>query len=138
MHEKKIKGDIGVGYAIAILTEQLWNVCLPLTEHAPYDLIAEKDGLCKRVQVRYCTPNGGVMIIKLKSSWSDKHGNHVKKRVKGDFDTICGFNPENKTCYFLSDEDFENGNSINIRMEKPKNNQLKGIRLAEDFKIMHP
>ena len=42
MHEKKIKGDIGLAFSIAVLTEQLWNVNLPLSESTKYDLIAEK------------------------------------------------------------------------------------------------
>ena len=43
MHEKKAKGDVAVGFVIARLVELGWNVRVPLSEHAPYDL-AEKDG----------------------------------------------------------------------------------------------
>lgn len=138
MHTKKTKGDIGVGYAIATMTEQLWNVSLPITEHAPYDLIAERGGVCKRVQVRYCTPENGKMSIKLRSCWNDRHGTHIRKRQKGDFDTICAYNPENKKCYFLNDDEFDNQNNLNLRIEKPKNNQTKKILMAENFEIMHP
>jgi hypothetical protein len=52
MHEKKAKGDVGVAHVIARLTELGWNVGIPITEHAPYDLFAEKGGVVHTVQVR--------------------------------------------------------------------------------------
>ena len=86
MHEKKIKGDIGFAFAIAVATEQGWSCCIPFSEHCSYDFIAEKNGKCKRVQVKYTTPSAeGVLKVKLASSWADKHGVHTKKRKFSDF-----------------------------------------------------
>ncbi len=133
MLSKKEKGDIGLSYAIAVSTEQGWSCCIPLSEHQRYDFIAEKDGICKRIQARYTTPNNEVLVIKLKNSWADKNGNHIIKRQKGDFDYLAVFNPQNKKVYFISDDDFENGTAINLRLVPPKNGQKKGIRMANDF-----
>jgi len=48
----KKQGDAGLGQAIAYFTMQGYEVALPLTESAEWDLIVEIDGLLKRVQVK--------------------------------------------------------------------------------------
>jgi len=133
MHEKKEKGDIGVGNAIARLIELGWSVCIPLKEHTRYDLIAEKDGVCKKIQVRYTTPKKGKLDVKLRSIWSDGKGVHYRDREIGDFDVLAVFCPVNKTVYFIKDNDFENGTGISLRLEPSKNNQKKYVRMAEKF-----
>ena len=135
MHDKKTKGDLGLTYAIARLTELEWHVCLPISEHMPYDLIAEKDGICKRVQVRYTTPKNDILAVKLRSSWSDKNGCHSTLRIKGDFDVLAVFNPVTKQVYFVDDKEFSNSTSINLRLCPSKNGQKIGVRYAENYNI---
>jgi hypothetical protein len=133
MHEKKLKGDIGVAHAIAELTEQQWNVCLPLTEHASYDLIAEKKGACRRIQVRYTTPSNGCMSVRLRSIWADKKGIHVKNRSVEDYDVLAVYCPSNKHVYFVPSGQFENEVGLTLRLEKAKNNQAEGVRMAASY-----
>jgi len=47
------KGDIAVSQAIARFTKMGYDVALPLTESAHYDLIVDTGRVLKRVQVRY-------------------------------------------------------------------------------------
>ncbi len=133
MHNTKDKGDKGLAFTIAFATEQGWSCCVPLSEHQSYDLIAEKDGVCKRIQARYTTPKNGKLAVKLASSWADKQGNHSITRSKGDYDTLSVYDPLNKRVYFINDEEFENVRAITLRLEPSKNGQKKGIRMAEDF-----
>ena len=83
MHEKKWKGDIGVAHVIARLTELGWTVGVPLTEHAPYDLFAERSGVVHTVQVRYATARRGKVLVTLSASWADRRGNHRRSRERG-------------------------------------------------------
>jgi len=53
IHHTKNKGDLGVLKAQADLAEQGYMVLLPLTEHHAFDLAIYKDGVFKRVQVKY-------------------------------------------------------------------------------------
>ncbi len=133
MHEKKTKGDLGVAFAIGAITEQGWNVCIPLTEHARYDLVAERDGVFKRIQVKYVTPVDGVLDAVVSSTWSDTHGVHKKAREKGEYEALAIYNPESKIVYFVPDADFDNANSVKLRLEPPKNGQIKGVRFAEKY-----
>jgi hypothetical protein len=101
-HVKKQKGDIGVTQIIADLTAQLWNVSLPITEHAKYDLIAEKNGIMIRVQCRFTTAKNGALEVKLASCWSDKNGCHVVTRQQSDYDVLGVYCPETDRCYYVS------------------------------------
>lgn len=48
----KKQGDAGLGQAIAYFTSKGYDVALPLTDSADWDLIVEVDGELKRVQVK--------------------------------------------------------------------------------------
>jgi hypothetical protein len=48
----KKQGDAGLGQAIAHFTELGYDVALPLTDSADWDMIVEIDGILKRVQVK--------------------------------------------------------------------------------------
>src|SRR4051812_23598549 len=93
MHEKKAKGDVAVGFVIARLVELGWNVGIPLTEHASYDLFAEKGGRVHTVQVRHVAPHENVIRAKLSTSWADKKGNHRRPRRAGQFSVLAIYSP---------------------------------------------
>lgn len=56
MFEKAInsnrRGNIGMGYAIAKLTELGYNISIPITDSQDYDLIADLVGVLLKVQVK--------------------------------------------------------------------------------------
>lgn len=113
------KGSIGLVCAIAELTKQKYEVSLPISEHAVYDCIAEKNGILKRVQVRYTSVSKKKMVeVKLKSSYhSHTKGNYFKKRKVGDYDILAIYCPNTNQVYFISDREFKNGSSITLRLE---------------------
>ena len=112
-----------MAYAQLELTKQGWLVCLPQTEHAPFDLVAYKDGVFKRVQVKHKKKRFG----SLEARW-DKY--------IGFIDVMCLFEPEEERCYFVP---LTSGNrNVTIRVDEPKNHRRKGIRLASDFLLLAP
>lgn len=134
MHEKKLKGDIGVAYAIARLTELGFTVSLPLSEHSSYDLIYEKDNICKTGQVRYTTPKDGKLVVKLRSVWASKKGNHIKKHQPGDFDVLIVFNPENKEVYFVPESELiDIEQFVTLRLIPTKGNRVYKTRYTKDY-----
>lgn len=136
MHLKKHKGDIGVTQVIAKLTELGWCVGIPISEHQKYDLFAEKNGITHTVQVRYTTPKDDSIKVKLCNSWSDKNGVHTNERQKGDYTLLAIYVPSIDVFFVTDNELGKNGRMINLRIGPSKNNQTKGIRLAEDYKII--
>jgi hypothetical protein len=134
MHAKKSKGDIGVAHAIARLTELGWNVGIPLTEHALYDLFAEKGGVVHTVQVRYATRSRGVIRVPLSTSYADRRGNHRRARRAGAFSLLAVYSPGNGVFFVAAECLGTNCREICLRLEPARNGQLKNIRLAELYR----
>lgn len=79
MSEKTFQGDIGVAAATLFYSIDEWVVSKPNTEHCKYDLIIEKCGTIKRVQVK--TSNykpKGKYLVQLRTSG----GNHSTRTVR--------------------------------------------------------
>lgn len=77
-HHTKTKGDNGVAHAISDLSDRGYTVLLPITEHAPFDLVAYRGRTFKRVQVKYKCLKRGVLDIDLRSVWSNSKGSYHK------------------------------------------------------------
>jgi len=132
-HHTKDKGDLGVLKAQVSLYEQGYSILLPLTEHAPFDLVAYKDNGFKRVQVKYkALDKNGSLTIKFRSCWTDKNGTHMKAVDKGVIDLYCLYCPDTDECYFLDPKEFDK--SVSLRVEAPKNNQRQHIKFASDYR----
>ena len=93
--------------AIATFTKLGYDVVIPLTESAPYDLIVDTGNSLKRVQVKYSTHGGEVGLRRIHSNSKG----YVIKRIKRDtFDwlyVLSGLGEE-----FLIDKDLTGRNCI--------------------------
>jgi hypothetical protein len=133
MHHTKEKGDLGVLKAQLDLFEQGFLVLNPMTEHAPFDLVAYRNGHFLRIQVKYkSVDRTGGMTIHFRSSWADRNGTHMRPVDKGEIDYYCVYCPDTDECYYLDPKEY--GSSVTLRVKTPKNNQAKGIRLAKDYR----
>lgn len=99
MRETQRKGDIAVTQAIATFTKEGYDVSIPLTESAAYDLIVERDGIIKRVQVKYSTSGE----VDLRRIHSNSNGYVVKKPRKGAFDWLYVFKASSEEEYLVID-----------------------------------
>ena len=133
MHHTKEKGDSGVGFVIADLMKNGIQVCIPISEHQPYDLVAVyPNGEMKRIQVKHRKARStGTIEIPFRSSYSDSNGVHMKDVEKDDFDLYADYCPDTGGTYYFNHNRF--GSCLSLRLEKPKNNQVKGVKLAKDF-----
>ena len=84
MRETQRKGDIAVSQAIATFTKMGFDVSIPFTESAAYDLVADTPEGLKRVQVRY-TSNGEVDLRRIHSN---SKGYVVKKTKENAYDWL--------------------------------------------------
>ena len=78
------KGDIGVSQAIATFTRLGWDVSIPLTESAAYDLIVDDTDSLARVQVRYTSSDE----VDLRRVHSNSTGYIIKKTIDNAYDWI--------------------------------------------------
>ena len=130
-HHTKQKGDLGVLKAQVDLFEQGFSVLVPMTEHAPFDLVAYKEGKFRRVQVKYRKlDKHGKMDIKFSTCWTDKSGTHTVPIDKSEVDLYCVYCPDTDECYYLNPK--AHGSNATLRVEAPKNGQAKKILFAKD------
>ena len=132
-HHTKIKGDLGVLKAKLDLFEQGFMILNPETEHAPFDLVTYKNGNFLRVQVKYRTLNkNGVIEIDFRSSYSFSGGAVNKSVDKDQIDLYAIYCPNTDLCYYLNPKNFHQ--TVSLRVRIPRNNQLKGIHFADNFR----
>lgn len=131
-HHTKTLGDLGVLKAQLDLFNKGYIIAVPLTEHAPFDLIIFKDGVCKTVQVkaRRVTSLGNIQV-QFRSIYSDSIGTHSVKVNKESIDIYCIYCPDTDKCYYFDPKKYKE--SITLRIEPSKNNSEKGINFAKDF-----
>ena len=133
MHHTKQKGDRGVLKAQLDLFDQGFTILNPLTEHAPFDLVAYKEGRFHRVQVKHRTLDAkGKLEVKFSTCWADRNGTHTVPVDKEEVDLFCVYCPDTDECYYLNPQEFRS--SACLRVEAPRNGQEKGIKLASEFR----
>jgi hypothetical protein len=132
-HHTKSKGDLGVLKAQVDLFEQGFTICVPQTEHAPFDLVAYKNGDFRRVQVKYrALGKNGALQVRFATCWSDRHGTHIVPIDKTEVDLFCIYCPDTDECYYLEPEQFRS--NVSLRVEASKNGQAKRIHFAGDYR----
>lgn len=135
-HHTKNKGDLGVLKAKCDLYEKGWIPCQPETEHAPFDLIAWKDGVVKTISVKYREiktdkdgKSNNSICVELKSCWADKNGTHTTRVNKEHVDILCIYCPDTNKCYYLEIKNINK--SVSLNFGKPHPNK----RMAYDYEI---
>tara|TARA_Y100000310_G_scaffold65417_1_gene60897 strand:+ start:946 stop:1344 length:399 start_codon:yes stop_codon:yes gene_type:complete len=113
----------------AEFTKKGWNIFLPYGEDGPVDLLIEKKGNFKRIQVKSTKPSNGAIHCRVKSSnnWQ------IKKYTQKEIDYFGIYDYENGKGYLIPIKVMENMHEAILRLEKAKNNQTKNIRLAKPY-----
>lgn len=122
-----IKGDIGELLVMTKLLKENYWVSKPFGDDCPYDIISDdKKGNLKRIQVKYVTPVNNLIRCKFFSETG------ISYKTTVDWIIIVDSNSEK--IYKLDLSDFRDDETVvYLRIEKPKNNQIKNINLAENF-----
>lgn len=129
MGETIYKGDVALTQIVAEITRQRGIVFVPISEHSRVDLVAELNGLLKKIQVKSGRLRDGSIIVDLRSSWSNKSGSYSIKRDKDDYDILAVYCPQNNKCYFIDMEKIENVSSIQIRVDSVEKCNARLVKL---------
>ena len=84
MRTTQRKGDTAVAQAIATFTRCGYDVSLPLTESAPYDVVVDTGKMLYRVQVRYFSNKQ----VDLRQIHSNSNGYVIKKMKTKTYDWL--------------------------------------------------
>ena len=134
VHHTKDKGDLGVAKAFADLVEQGYVVLFPATEHAPFDLVAYKDGTFQRVQVKYRALVRGAAVVQLANGWSDRTGVHKRPIDRTSIDVICIYCPHTDRCYYVRPR--AGVGEVRLRVLPARNGQRSGTFAADEHRSL--
>jgi len=98
MRSTQRKGDIAKAKAISTFTSYGYDVSLPITESAAYDLIVDIEGRLYRVQVKYSSGRE----VDLRRIHSNSKGYVVKKYLDASYDLLYVFRADGKE-FLVSD-----------------------------------
>lgn len=133
MHHTKHKGDLGVLKAQLDLFQKGFVVCIPQTEHAPFDLVACKEGKCYSFQVKYREGKNDKLEIEFRNSHADKNGTHSKSIDKTLIDFYCIYCPDNDKCYYFNPKKFNKSITIRIAESIRYPKRMNTMNWHEDF-----
>lgn len=125
------KGEIGEAMVIADLMRQGHDIAIPFGHNQPFDLIVirKEDRRLEKVQVKYTTSDGEVVIGRIGSSsaWVSH------KYTTDEVDWIAIFDMTTDQCFYLPPDVWGDRHRVNLRLTPPANGQKKNIRYAKDF-----
>ena len=78
------KGDLATAKAIATFTQMGYDVLIPITESAPYDIVVDTSEGLKRIQVKYSSDKK----VDLRNIHSNSNGYVVKKAKQNSYDWL--------------------------------------------------
>ncbi len=115
----KEKGDLAVAQAIAYFMTNGYEVCLPIGDKRPYDLVVEFANKLFRVQIKYAGYYKEAKRYKaaLRTMGGNQSYHTAKKYSKNDFDLLFIYTGNSKK-FVIPWSDITNTNSISIETSK--------------------
>ncbi len=136
-HHTKDKGDLAVGEVIADLLRAGIQVCLPLSEHLPFDLVAVSPSMSqlRRVQVKFAAATKGTIEVTLRRTHADRHGVHNRTIRLEEIDAFAVFCPESNAVYYVMRNEIpsEMRSQFALRLVPARNGQVRKVRPAADY-----
>lgn len=130
------KGNIAE-LAIAFAARKLGiDVYWPLGEGGRYDLILDLGGRLNRVQCKWATRHGEVVIIRCYSCRRTADGLVRRGYSAEEIDVIAGYCLELDTCYLIPLEELGGQRVVQLRLGPTRNNQQRRIRWAREFEFV--
>lgn len=124
------KGLIGeFGFIVHLLKKGI-TILTPINPNSDYDLVIEKEGHFQRVQVKYCTPKAGVLVIHL-----DRPMRKTKYYRDREVDLIGVYDSQNDNFYLVPMTEIKSKRTFHLRIQKAKSSQQKLINLANKYLI---
>lgn len=131
----KQKGDLAELKIAADLADRGCCLPFPFGEDCDYDLIADKEGILHRVQVKYTESDGAVIVMRCRSH-SLTHGKirQTKLYTAETVDWIAVYDRTTNRCYYLPAVELGSGRiDLHLRLTPARNGQRLGIRSASNY-----
>lgn len=129
MHKKDL-GSLTEVLILGKLMEMGEVPLLPVGDNRRYDIVIDRNGTFIRIQCKTAWIKNECVTF----STCSKNKRIKQRNYKGEADLFMAYCPELKKFYSIKVDECGNHN-VALRLTKPKNNQIKYIRYAEDYEI---
>jgi PD-(D/E)XK endonuclease len=133
---KKAKGDLAELKVAADLRARGYRIAIPYGEDWDFDLIlCRRDEKLERVQVKYVRSDGCVILVRPRSS-SITNGKvrAIKYYTAATIDWLAVWDAATDRCLYVPAAELGAGmNHLSLRLRPSRNNQVRGIRMAERY-----
>jgi prevent-host-death family protein len=127
------KGSIAEASIAAAAIRLGIGVYKPLSDGERYDLIFDVRSRLIRVQCKWATTRGEVVVVRCRSCRRSADGLVRRAYSADEIDAFAAYCDEVRECYFLPIEQFSGRSAVQLRLCAPRNHQRAGINWAEHF-----
>ncbi len=129
------KGNIAEA-AIAFHATRLGiPVLRPLCEHTRYDLGLELGGRVLRVQCKWASRSGDVVVVELRTNRRGPHGYIRGSYAPTEIDAFAAYCPDTDECYLMPIGGVDGRSQIYLRLAPTRNGQRAAITYAADYRL---
>jgi hypothetical protein len=129
------KGAIAETAIIHAATKLGIEVYRPVQEGGRYDLIFDLASSLVRVQCKWASRNGNVLVVRCYSCRRAREGMRKRAYTPEEIDAIAAYSLDVDRCYFLPLSDIYRQTAIQLRLGPTANNQRAGINWAADYEF---
>lgn len=110
------------------------GVYRPLTDER-YDFIFDLRSRLIRVQCKWASTRGDVVVVPLYSSRRTANGLRRTCYSADQIDAFAAYSPETERCYFAEMCEVGTLQALYLRLRPAKNNQAAGVRWAKNYEF---
>lgn len=111
------------------------SVLKPLTEHERYDLAFDLGSRILRVQCKWASHNGDVVLVHVDRSRTSRRG-YIRSTYGADeIDALAAYCQALDCCYLLPVEMVAGRHTVQLRTSAARNNQRASINFAADYEL---
>ena len=130
--QKGAIAELAIARAAAVLGIGVFK---PLTDGERCDLIFDLRPRLLRVQCKWASRRGDVVVIRCRSCRRSREGLVHRGYTSAEIDAIAAYSDELDRCYFFPFDRFDGRSTLQLRLEPSRNNQRAGINWAKDFEL---
>jgi prevent-host-death family protein len=129
------KGAVAEAKIMAAAIELGVPVLRPISEHGRYDLVFQVDDRLLKVQCKWASRSGDVVVVHIGGSYLSPRG-YVRSTYGADeIDAIAAYCADTGKCYLLPIDLVAGQHLIHLRLAPPKNGQRAALNWARDHQF---
>jgi hypothetical protein len=126
-------GDVSQSRVMTALLASGAKVLMPFGDNARYDLVTERNGRFSRIQCKTARLRHGAIVFAIASSQYHRGGG--RRDYRGQVDEFGVFCPDNGRTYIIPARDLPLVREAKLRIERPRNSQIRRIRWAKQYEV---